>query len=129
MEKRRRRMAKKYILSITVFLTISVAVFAYESFYTSDGTFVDIEYLGEKPETSGQEMIDFITKLLGGIRLDKLSNSQWGYVRQALRRYKTRRGEVYSISLVPHGAIKTYMFICEFTSNTQYNWWCFEVYH
>jgi hypothetical protein len=118
-------MAKKTILMIAALLLIGSMVFAKEQFWVGD-TLVGIEYI----RNNGGEQ-NFATYMFRSIsaRDSKPTGYHWDCLRRALGRYRTRRGEVYSITISPPDTQTRYvyyMFICEFTSDTEYTYWFFE---
>jgi hypothetical protein len=119
-------MAKKTILLITGVLLIGSVVFAGEQFWVED-TLVGIDYI--QSNGGGLDLAVYTFQALKNARFSKPTSHHLECLRRALGRYETRRGEVYEIIISPR-ATQTryvgYVFICEFTSNTVYNYWFIE---
>jgi hypothetical protein len=62
----------------------------------------------------------------------KLTNAQWGCINKMLNRYQSSRGDTFFVYLTPMEkpfsySIYSFFVYCEFTSDTQYNYWVFHL--
>jgi hypothetical protein len=120
-------MLRKILLTLGFFL-ISLTVFAddLQLFKVGDYTVMAVF---ERGETSGS----VFRRLSGQGQLtdSKPSRQQMEWVREALNSFETRRGDVYSINISRMvDLLDGYMSICicEFTSNSNYNYWFYLYY-
>jgi hypothetical protein len=121
---------KKTVLFVLVGVLCTAALFA-DRINTSEGLYVaDILYQRVPSGTSGKEVAELTKTGKGGRWVTKFTQGQWQVIRQMLSHYETRKGEIYLIMFsreynpMPTSVPGFYTMIVEFTSNTQYNWWC-----
>jgi hypothetical protein len=121
------------ILFIMMFVPSVLPVFVQaEEVYTSEGIYeADIRYIGEY---CGQQDInmgirnkrsDPSNHVVAGVKLNK---GQLECVRKLLAKYETSRGDTYHIMII----LSRRRFIhiaCEFTSDTKWTYWTYEVLH
>jgi len=115
---------KKNLL-IVIFVMFATVVFAQEAVYTSEGVYYcHIEYIGKN---AGQKLYDIIIDdgvgVGGNVLIPniKLSNGQLECVDKMLGRYQKTKGDTFSIAILTKKMM--YTVICEYTSNTQYEYW------
>ena len=110
---------------IVVIVLLANVVFAQELVYTSEGEFIaKIHYEGQ---FRGQYIFDN-SRDIGDAVSVKLTNVQMQVIRKMLGKYITEEGDTYQIEFSPlpkYGLPMREFFIviCEFVSNTQYNYW------
>lgn len=122
----------KFIISILFFLIVSISPScAEDGFYdgmryiiqyetTGDGKgFSLFEYYWNRAQSDG-----FVLT-----QVRKLSKSQFGLINAALDKFNTRKGEIYSIAAENVISGKSFIIICEITSDYDYYWWCFSTYN
>jgi ATP-dependent phosphoenolpyruvate carboxykinase len=108
----------------------------FEKVYTSEGYYrAYIKYKGLYQGLSWADVIalnDDFTRSQGWRNTPnvKLSKGQWEVVNYMLKRYESKKGDTFLITIIPwaSGGNKwTIYFVCEYTSKTEYTYW--TVYH
>jgi hypothetical protein len=118
---------KKKLLLITGLLVLATAAFAEdEVMWTSSGRRAEVsyEYLGQY---YGQKAANVAVSTAG--RNSKPSADHWDLVRKVLNKYDTEKGDTVMIVMgffFSHTIPTVSVFICEYTSATQYDYWFFE---
>jgi hypothetical protein len=120
------------IFFISIFILLSLVVFAEEFLYvnTSEARYtVLITYKGKN---CGQQITD---ELIANARMFPentvtinitLTNGHWECVRRALDLYNTRTGDTFAITIVGADVYENYNVVCEFSSATQYTYWAWK---
>ena len=111
-------MLKKILLPLGLFL-ISLTVFAddLQLFKVGDYTIMAVF---EGGETSGSVFRRLSSQ--GQLTDSKPSRQQMEWVREVLNSFETKRGDVYTIN------ISRMVDLCEFTSDSNYNYWFYLFY-
>jgi len=121
----------KKLFFLMVFTLLSVNVFSQflreEWVSTSEGRYKCRSWYRAKDTGTFEEWASIYQPSLGYSSLDKLSNGQWECVRIILSRYQTNKGDIFVIFVEWEwrNTWRTVVFICEFTSNTQYRYRAF----
>jgi hypothetical protein len=124
---------KKKVLCVLFGVLCTAALFAADRIYTSEGPYiVSMQPPINGPGGFGQAGAEAVKKRMQGNTrwLTQISKGQWEAVKYCLDRYETRKGDIFIMmfhkeTIPMPTSIPGYVFICEFTSATQYNWWCF----
>jgi hypothetical protein len=124
-------MAKRILLIIFTMLGSNYAASAQEHWvYTNEGSYyVSIDYIGQN---NGQVICNKIfkenAKRWNLMYITKLSNGQWECVNKMLSHYKCTKGDSFNIIITfPPDGQRGIAFYCDFTSNTEYQWWALSV--
>jgi hypothetical protein len=114
----------KKMLFVSVFMLLSTAIFA-ELLYTSEG-----EYFCTIERRNRNDANRRVSELRGysDIKsLDRITNGQWECVQKLLNRYQHTSGDTFEIIImwISRDRTNVVTVVCEFISNTRYNYWAF----
>jgi hypothetical protein len=123
----------KKLFLISMFVLAAAGLFAQEIVYTSDGRYMagigsDGKYCGQQSADEGIRNL----RLWGNtVRTGiQLTNGQWECVNEMLKKYNTVRGDTFTIMMFSvegpytRSVLKIHV-VCEFTSDTRYNYWAY----
>jgi hypothetical protein len=120
---------KKIALLVLAGVLVMVMPVAAEKVYTSEGYYeAEIRYVGKywgqaSANTISSTLSEDFTTVRSGDNV-KLSKGQWDCIKQLLNRYDTGKGDTFLIVFSHSQPLDDmYCVVCEYTSNTQYNYW------